>query len=74
MSGYIGLIDFEIQPALFNEAEWSQTQDEDTLERYIGRALTALKNVGVVANGLFARRGADVLWRRPKRRSQGDAS
>jgi hypothetical protein len=52
VSGCVGLIDFEIQPALFNESEWSQTQDEDTLERYIGRALTALKNVGVVANGV----------------------
>ena len=52
VSGCVGLIDFEIQPALFNESDWSQTQDEDTLERYIGRALTALKNVGVVANGV----------------------
>ncbi len=52
VTGCISLVEVEIQPALFNEAQWSQTQDEDTLERYIGRALTALKNAGVVANGV----------------------
>ncbi len=31
---------------------WSQTQDEDTLEKYIGRGLLALKNVGLHANGV----------------------
>lgn len=40
------------RPELLNEARWSQTQDEDTLERYIGRALLALRNVGLVANGV----------------------
>ncbi|MBM4084284.1 MAG: hypothetical protein FJ272_05800, partial [Planctomycetes bacterium] len=34
------------------ENVWSQTQDEDTLERYIGRGLTALKNVGLECNGV----------------------
>jgi len=52
VTGCIQLIDFEIQPALYNESDWSQTQDEDTLEKYIGRALLALKNVGIVANGV----------------------
>jgi len=52
VTGCIQLIDFEIQPALYNESNWSQTQDEDTLEKYIGRALLALKNVGIVANGV----------------------
>ncbi|MEK6793576.1 MAG: hypothetical protein AABZ39_02275 [Spirochaetota bacterium] len=45
-------VDSTVRPELLNEARWSQTQDEDTLEKYIGRALTALKNVGVIANGV----------------------
>jgi hypothetical protein len=35
-----------------NESVWSQTQSEETLEKYIGRALLALKNVGIAANGV----------------------
>ena len=35
-----------------NEAVWSQTQSEETLEAYIGRALLALKNVGLAPNGV----------------------
>jgi hypothetical protein len=31
---------------------WSQTQSEDTLEKYIARGLLALKNVGLEANGV----------------------
>jgi len=34
------------------EHEWSRKQTEDTLEKYIGRALLALKNIGLPANGV----------------------
>jgi hypothetical protein len=42
----------EGRPDPGNEARWSQGQDEDTLERYLGRALTALQAVGLEANGI----------------------
>ena len=59
-----------------NECVWSQTQSEETLERYIGRALLALKNVGIAANGVtspwdFGSKNeanyARAIWRSLKR-------
>lgn len=39
-------------PEYAHESDWSLLQDEDTLARYIERALTAHKNVGLEPNGL----------------------